>query len=98
MQLATIAVRNIGRNKVRTGLTLAGVTVAVAFFLILRTVIWSWTAGAEQAAKDRIGTRHKVSMIMPLPARYVEEIRQIPGISEVAAANWFGAKDPKKES
>jgi putative ABC transport system permease protein len=98
MQLATIAVRNIGRNKVRTALTLAGVTVAVAFFLILRTVIWSWTAGAEQAAKDRIGTRHKVSMIMPLPARYVEEIRQIPGISEVAAANWFGAKDPKKES
>jgi putative ABC transport system permease protein len=35
---------------------------------------------------------------MPLPARYVEEIRQIPGVTEVAAANWFGAKDPKKES
>jgi len=98
MQLATIAVRNIGRNKLRTFLTLAGVTVAVVFFLMLRTVIWSWTAGVEQAAKDRVGTRHKVSMIMQLPARYVEEIKQIPGVSKVAAANWFGAKDPKKES
>jgi putative ABC transport system permease protein len=98
MGLATIAIRNIGRNKLRTFLTLAGVTVAVVFFLMLRTVIWSWTAGIEQAAKDRVGTRHKVSLIMPLPARYVEEIRQIPGVTEVAAANWFGAKDPKKES
>jgi putative ABC transport system permease protein len=97
MQLATIAVRNVGRNKVRTALTLAGVTIFVVFFLMLRTVISSWTAGAEQAAKDRIGTRHKVSLIMPLPARYVEEIRQVPGVKQVAAANWFGAKDPKKE-
>jgi putative ABC transport system permease protein len=97
MQLATIAIRNVGRNKVRTLLTLSGVTVAVVFFLMLRTVIWSWTAGTEQAAKDRIGTRHKVSFIMQLPARYVEEIRTVPGVTQVAAANWFGAKDPKKE-
>ncbi len=97
MQLFTIAIRNIGRNKLRTFLTLAGVTVFVVFFVMLRTVIWSWTAGAEQAAKDRIGTRHKVSFIMPLPARYVEEIRQVPGVTEVAAANWFGAKDPNHE-
>ena len=41
MGLVTIAVRNIGRNKLRTVLTLLGVTVAVMFFIILRTVIWS---------------------------------------------------------
>jgi putative ABC transport system permease protein len=95
--LVTIAVRNIGRNKLRTFLTLAGVTVAVTFFIILRTVIWSWTAATEQASQDRIGTRHKVSFIMQLPARYLEEVRQIPGVTQVAGANWFGAKDPKKE-
>jgi putative ABC transport system permease protein len=95
--LVTIAVRNIGRNKLRTFLTLAGVTVAVTFFIILRTVIWSWTAATEQASQDRIGTRHKVSFIMQLPARYLEEVRQIPGVTQTAGANWFGAKDPKKE-
>jgi len=94
MGLVTIAVRNVWRNKLRTVLTLSAVTVLVIFFLLLRTVIWSWTASAEQGARDRIGTRHKVSFIMQLPRRYVEEMRQIPGIKQVAHASWFGAKDP----
>jgi putative ABC transport system permease protein len=93
MGLVTIAARNVWRNKLRTVLTLSAVTVLVVFFLILRTVIWSWTAAAEQAATDRIGTRHKVSFIMQLPRRYVEEIRAIPGVTQVAHASWFGAKD-----
>jgi putative ABC transport system permease protein len=94
MGLGTIAVRNVLRNKVRTFLTLVGVTISVVTFLLLRTMIWSWTASAEQGAQDRIGTRHKVSFIMQLPRRYVEEVRQVPGVKQVAHASWFGAKDP----
>ncbi len=94
MGLATIAARNILRNKLRTSLTLAGVTVAVVTFLLLRTFIWSWSASAEQGARDRIGIRHKVSFIMQLPHRYVDEVRSIPGVKQVAHASWFGAKDP----
>ncbi|HSU42078.1 MAG TPA: FtsX-like permease family protein [Polyangiaceae bacterium] len=94
MQLATIAARNVWRNKARTLLTLAGVMIAVMTFLLLRTFIWSWSASAEQGARDRIGIRHKVSFIMQLPRRYVEEVRQIPGVKQVAHASWFGAKDP----
>jgi putative ABC transport system permease protein len=94
MGLATIAARNLMRNKLRTALTLAGVTVAVVTFLLLRTFIWSWSASAEQGARDRIGIRHKVSFIMQLPHRYVDEVRNIPGVKQVAHASWFGAKDP----
>ncbi|HTQ07998.1 MAG TPA: FtsX-like permease family protein [Polyangiaceae bacterium] len=94
MGLATIAARNILRNKLRTSLTLAGVMVAVVTFLLLRTFIWSWSASAEQGARDRIGIRHKVSFIMQLPRRYVDEVRGIPGVKQVAHASWFGAKDP----
>jgi len=94
MGLGTIAARNILRNKLRTALTLAGVTVAVVTFLLLRTFIWSWSASAEQGARDRIGIRHKVSFIMQLPHRYVDEVRNIPGVKQVAHASWFGAKDP----
>jgi len=97
MGLGTIAVRNVLRNKLRTFLTLLGVTISVVTFILLRTMIWSWTASSEQAAQDRIGTRHKVSFIMQLPRRYVEEMRQIPGIKQVAHASWFGAKDPNHE-
>jgi putative ABC transport system permease protein len=92
MGIITIAARNLGRNKFRTVLTLAGLTVALVAFVLLRTVIWSWTAGIEHAAKDRIGSRHKVSFIMPLPRRYAEEVKTVPGVKDVAYANWFGAK------
>lgn len=98
MNLGVVAVRNLGRNKLRTLLTIAGVSVAIVTFILLRTVISAWTVAADHAAKDRVATRHKVSFIMPLPKRYLEEIRQVPGVVSVASANWFGAKDPNNEA
>jgi putative ABC transport system permease protein len=98
MNMAVVAVRNLGRNKLRTLLTIAGVSVAILTFVLLRTVLSSWTAAADEAAKDRVGTRHKVSFIMPLPRRYVDEIAQIPGVQRVASANWFGGKDMRHET
>ncbi|HWA73418.1 MAG TPA: FtsX-like permease family protein [Polyangiaceae bacterium] len=98
MNLATVAVKNITRNRFRALLTIAGVAVAILTFVLLRTVIWSWTAAVEQSATDRIGIRHKVTFIMPLPKKYIEEVRQIPGVTAAAYANWFGAKDPNHET
>ena len=98
MNLTTIAIRNMGRNKFRTALTITGVVVTMLVFMTIRTVLWSWTASIEQAQSDRVATRHKVSFIMQLPKRYAEEIKEIPGVKQVAYANWFGAKDPKHET
>jgi putative ABC transport system permease protein len=97
MTLTGIAARNIGRNKLRTGLTVAVVAIATLFFIMLRTVVWSWSSAEEFAKKDRIATRHKVSFIMQLPKRYAEEIAQMPGVSAVSYNTWFGGKDPKDE-
>jgi putative ABC transport system permease protein len=98
MNMGLFAVRNLGRNKLRTLLTIAGVSVAIVTFILLRTVLSAWTVAADHAAKDRVGTRHKVSFIIPLPKRYLEEIKQIPGVKSAAGANWFGAKDPNHET
>jgi putative ABC transport system permease protein len=98
MNMGLVAVRNLGRNKLRTILTILGVSVAIVTFILLRTVLSAWTVAADHAAKDRIGTRHKVSFIIPLPKRYLEEIKQIPGVQSAAGANWFGGKDPKHEN
>jgi putative ABC transport system permease protein len=95
--MSMVAVRNLRRNPLRTVLTIVAVMVAIIFFVTLRTVLSAWTAGADHAAKDRIGTRHKVSFIMPMPRRYVQEVRDIPGVKSVASANWFGGKDPKHD-
>jgi putative ABC transport system permease protein len=94
---AGLAARNLLRNKVRTGLTVMGVAVAVLTFLLLRTVISAWTAAADFAAKDRLVTRHKVTFIMPLPLRYLDKIRATPGVKSTTFANWFGGRDPKHD-
>jgi putative ABC transport system permease protein len=98
MNLPWLAARNLARNKLRVTLTVIGVGLAVLAFLVIRTILWAWSYGAEVGAKDRIATRHKVSFIMQLPKNYVDKIRQMPGVTHATWMNWFGAKDPKDES
>jgi putative ABC transport system permease protein len=92
--LTSLAVRNLARNRFRVILTVIGVGVTIVTFLLLRTVIWAWASGAEWAAKDRVVTRHKVTFVMSLPKRYVEDVRQAPHVKSATWANWFGGKDP----
>jgi len=93
-----IGLRNAWRNKVRAFLTMLGVAVAVVAFLFLRTILSSWTAGVESAARDRLATRHKVTFVLPLPLRYAEQIRRVPGVKAACWANWFGGKNPRDEN
>jgi putative ABC transport system permease protein len=97
MNLASIAFKNTRRNLFRTVLTVIGVGVAMLAFLLLRTVLTAWLVSAEYAAQDRLATRHKVTFIMTLPKRYVEDIRKMPGIQGATWMNWFGAKLPGHE-
>ena len=98
MTFAGISFKNVLRNKFRTGMTIAGMTFALIAFLAVRTVVTSWESAADYAAKDRLGTRHKVTFVMPLPKKYVDQIRQVPGVEAATWANWFGAKNPNAES
>ena len=97
MTFARVAFKNVLRNKFRTGMTIAGITFALIAFLAVRTVVTSWESAVEFAAKDRLGTRHKVTFVMQLPKRYVDQIRQVPGVVSATWANWFGAKNPNAE-
>ncbi len=97
MTLVALAVRNLARNKFRVALTVCGVATAIVAFVLLRTVSWAWASGAEWAAKDRVVTRHKVTFVMTLPRRYVDQVRGSPHIKTATWANWFGGKDPKHD-
>ena len=97
MRLMTLGVRNVMRNRFRTALTVLGVAVAILAFVLLRTVLSAWTAAADYAAKDRVVTRHKVSFIMPLPRKYVDEIARQPGVKQTLLSSWFGGKDPRHD-
>ncbi|EYF04703.1 ABC transporter permease [Chondromyces apiculatus] len=98
MSLLSIAARNLLRNKFRTIFTVLGAAVAVLAFVFIQTMLTSWSAGVEFAAKDRIATRHKVSMILPLPKRYADTIREVPGVKHASYFQWFGGVDPKDKN
>jgi putative ABC transport system permease protein len=97
MNLATIAIKNTRRNLFRTVLTIVGVAVAMLAFLLIRTVLSAWLVGVEFSAKDRLATRHKITFVMTLPKRYVEDVTHVPGVTAVTWFNWFGGKVPGKE-
>src|SRR5262245_18313043 len=96
IRLFLIAARNLKRSWLRTIFTVAGCAVELLAFITLRAVLWAWSVGATYAAQDRLGTRHKVSFIMPLPKRYISDIREVPGVKNATFANWFGARLPNK--
>ena len=96
IRLFLIAARNLKRSWFRTIFTVAGAAVALVAFVMLRTVLWAWNIGAEHAAQDRLGTRHKVTFIMTLPKRYADDVRQVDGVKQATYANWFGAKIPTR--
>jgi putative ABC transport system permease protein len=96
MNIATYATRNLFRRRGRTIWTMIAIAVTVLIFCLIRTALFGWAAGANEAAQDRLASRHKVSFTMQLPKKYIEEVRQVPGVSGATYANWFGAKDPLK--
>jgi len=82
--------RNALRHRLRTLLTVLGLTVAILAFGLLRTVVEAWYAGSEAASDTRLVTRNAISLTFPLPLSYQARIRQVTGVTRVAAANWFG--------
>lgn len=97
MELALLAMKNALRHKGRTMMTIMGVAVCVIAFMALRTVLTAWDVAAEHSMKDRLCTRHKVSFVLTLPKRYVDEIRKVPGVRAATFATWFGGKHPQRE-
>jgi len=91
VNIVSLAARNVRRNPLRTILTAVGVGSAIFLFVLVQTANWAWTSGSTYAPKDRIFTRHKVSMILDLPMNYVDKVRtEVPGIAKATWANWFG--------
>ena len=89
MRIIKLIIKNSLRHKLRTILTILGISIAVFAFGLLRTVVTAWNAGVEASAANRLITRQAVSFIFPLPLAYRDQIKNIPGVEDVTYANWF---------
>jgi putative ABC transport system permease protein len=90
MHILKLIFKNAFRHKLRTFLTVLGVTIAILAFGLLRTVISAWYAGVEASSASRLVTRNAISLVFPLPLSYQEKIRQIEGVKGVSYGTWFG--------
>jgi putative ABC transport system permease protein len=90
MHILKLIFKNAFRHKLRTFLTVLGVTIAILAFGLLRTVISAWYAGVDASSASRLVTRNSISLIFSLPISYKEKIRQIQGVKTVSYGNWFG--------
>ena len=88
---------NLRRKRVRTIFTLLSILVAFLLFGYLGAVSNAFDLGVKIAGVDRLVMTHKVSIILPLPLSYQDRIEQVPGVTDVANATWFGGvyQDPK---
>ena len=89
--------RNALRHKIRTGLTVLGLFVAVLAYGLLQTVVDAWFAGAAGASSTRLVTRNAISLVFRMPISYESRIRAVDGVDKVARSVWFGGvyKEPK---
>ena len=97
MPLLTFIIRNVCRHKLRAGLTVLGLAVALVAFGVLSTVVGAWYAAAAKAAPTRLVTRNAVSLAFPLPLTHRDKIRAVEGVRGVTHSTWFGGvyQNPK---
>jgi len=97
MNALKLIVRNALRHRLRTGLTVTGLLVAVLAYGLLQTVVDAWYAGAAASSRARLITRNSISLVFSLPLSYENRIRGVEGVTAVARSSWFGGiyQEPK---
>ena len=90
MKYLHLLLRNLGRRKVRTVFTFLAVVAAFFLFGFLMAVKNGFDAGIQIAGQKRLLTIHKVSIILQLPLRHLEQIRRVPGVAKATPNCWFG--------
>jgi len=90
MKYLPFILRNLKRKKTRTILTIGSIAVALFLFGLLVTIETALNAGVDVAGVDRLVVRNRISLIQPLPLSYQQRLLQIPHVTRVTHASWFG--------
>jgi putative ABC transport system permease protein len=97
MKFLPLLFANLFRKKIRTVLTIGSFFVALLLFALLAALRAGFNQGIDVAGADRLVVVGRTGLIQPLPLTYLERLRRLPGVKEVAHATWFGGiyQDPK---
>lgn len=97
MKFLPILFANLRRRKIRLLLTVGSFAVAFLLFGLLGAIRYGFRQGIDVAGADRLIVIGRTSIIQPLPLPYLDRLKRIPGVTDVAHATWFGGiyQDPK---
>jgi len=97
MSVGRLIWANLFRNKKRTILTMASVTVAFFLYGALRSVITTLDAAAEVGSEARLVSSNASGITFLLPEAHASRLAAVSGITSVSWANWFGGyyRDPQ---
>ena len=85
------AFKNSLRNKRRTILTIASISVSLFLLGMLIAVYHAFYYVPDRPSRRlRLAMRNRVSLAFTLPEYYEPKIHQIPGVKEVVSRSWFG--------
>jgi len=89
------------RNRRRSVLTMLSIAVSLCLLGVLMAMYRALFLSDEPSPAQalRLIVHHKVSLTVPLPTAFEQEIRAMPGVREVSTYQWFGgvykdARDP----
>ena len=90
MAFPRIILRNLGRHKLRSLLTIGSLVVAIFLLITLRSLVVALSAGAEVASTKRLWVQSAVSLFVDMPLSYTEKIERVPGVETACKWQWFG--------
>lgn len=97
MKFLPLILRNAFRNRRRTILTILSISMSLFLISTLRTLLDALeNPTMTEDSATRVLTRHQTSLANLIPISYRDRIKQMPGVKEAIAYQWFGGvyKDP----
>ena len=91
MKFLRLIIKNIGRNKRRTLLTVLSVSVSVFLLATMLAVLDAFEGTTESSGGEyRLVVRRNTTLADAMPEAYAQKIQQVSGVVAISAANWFG--------
>lgn len=82
---------NLGRNRLRTALTGAAITLAVALVCMLLTMPEGLNSLLDNLTNNtRISVHNKAGIVYSMPYAFTRKVRQVDGVAAAVAMTWFG--------
>lgn len=92
-----LVVCNLARSPLRASMTVMTVAVMLAAFIFPRALVEAQEENVRQVPNNRVNVRPKEGWSGNLPLRYVEQIREMPGVSRAYATRIPALRLPGQE-